>query len=158
MRFLKIAIYLLTILVLQVVVFSRLNIFGASPDLILVSVIILAVLAKPKVAILFAFSGGLLQDILSCGIYSNTLIKLVVAFLISFFKDNFSGDDNLLIIALVAIVSPLTLIIQATFVFWGKQIDLPYVVLRIVSESIYNLLFVFLLLPILRKIVVRDLS
>lgn len=83
--------FVLIILLLQTVVFSRLSIFGATPDLVLVTVISFAVLNRRRRTTLLAALLGFLQDVMSFGVYLNVISKVLVAGLISLAKENSIG-------------------------------------------------------------------
>jgi rod shape-determining protein MreD len=153
MRLLKIGLYALLVLALQTVVFARLNLFGAAPDLILVSVIIFAILAESRSAVIYAAAVGFLQDILSHGIYINMIIKIPVAFLVSNLKEGFAGEEFTFALSAVAVLTPLTLLAEGAFCcfFSGRQVDILGLAMLILLSTLYNLALVPLLLPLARR-------
>ena len=74
MRFFKVCLYLAAVIILQTVFFPRLGFFGVSPDLILVSVIALAVLAERTPATLFAAAAAFIQDLLLAGCFFHNTV------------------------------------------------------------------------------------
>jgi rod shape-determining protein MreD len=154
MRLLKMVLYALVIIVLQTVIFVRLNFLGVSPDLILVSVIGYAVLGKRQNSILFAAGSGFMQDILSYGIYLHTITRVVACSLVSAIKENFVGNELSLIAGLVAIFTPLVLIIEVGIysVFWGRAFDLAQLATTIFIATVYNLIMVPILCPIIKRV------
>lgn len=64
-RFLTICLFLITALLVQTTVLSRLDFLGAQPDLVLVVVVCLALTGGPGVGMVSGFGAGLLQDLLS---------------------------------------------------------------------------------------------
>ncbi|MFA6549613.1 MAG: rod shape-determining protein MreD [Candidatus Margulisiibacteriota bacterium] len=153
MRFVKIVFFLLSVIVLQTVAAARLNFFGVFPDLILVSVIILAVLEEEIPAVVLATLFGLAQDLLACGIYINTILKTLLCLIINIIKERFSGDENTLIFSLVAIVSPVLIIINGAMqLAGGARLDLFYFIFTLLVGTLYNLLLIPLLLPLIREV------
>ncbi len=154
MYLLMIVIYTLLVIVLQTVVFARLNFFGISPDLILVSVISFAVLERRSRATLFAAGSSFLQDILSFGIYMHTITRVVVCSLVSTVKESFAGSEYSLIAGLVMFFTPLILIIEGGFywLFGGRPIDIRQLLLTIFVATFYNLVMVPIIFPIVKKL------
>lgn len=64
-RALTVVLFLVTALLLQTTVLSRLHFLGAQPDLVLVVVVCLALTDGPGVGMVGGFGVGLLQDLLS---------------------------------------------------------------------------------------------
>ena len=154
MRLLKIAFYLLIVIVLQTVVFARLGFLGVRPDLILVSVIIYAVINDARSAAMFAALTGLCQDILSFGLYLNMITKVIVSILVSTFKDSFLGDVYSQVATLVAIFTPTLLLVEAVLLYFmtNRQLDPQHLLLQIGLGTIYNLLLVPIFLPLARRL------
>lgn len=156
MRLLKIVLFILLIIILQTVVFARFNLFGAVPDLALVVVIIFAILEENRTkATLFAGVVGLLQDVLSSGIYINTIIKVVVANLDKAMRRSFFGDDYFLSFAAVAVFTPITMLIQVSiyYFFFARQIGLGYIILTILLTTTYNLVMVPIFFPVIKRLI-----
>lgn len=146
--------YMLAILILQTVVFPRLNFMGVVPDLILVSVIVFAVVEERNPSTLFAAVLSFLQDLFSAGVYLNTIAKTIISNLISSVKEGFVGDEYSLCLLLVLIFSPLYILVEGgvLYFFFQKQFGLFYFIFRMVAATIYNLALVPILFPIVRKI------
>lgn len=155
MRLIKIIIYIIASLVVQTVVAPRLNFFGVTPDLILVSVIIYAVLEEQGPAALFAAASGCLQDILTAGAYFNFILKVIVAGAVGALRDEFSGDEYSLAAGALAVVTPLLLLLEAAVLalFYDRRPDIPYLLFRMAAGTVYNLLMVPLLFPIIKELV-----
>ena len=153
MRFVKIALFLLGVIVLQTVAGARLNFLGVFPDLILVSVIIFSVLEAETPAVVIAALFGFAQDLLARGIYANMLLKTLLCLAINIIKERFSGNENTLIFSLTAIVSPLFIIISGiSQLVGGARLDLFYFIFTLLAGTLYNLLLALLLLPLIRKV------
>ncbi len=149
-----IVLYTLLILVLQTVVFPRLSIFGAFPDLILVSVVLFAVLEEQPRSTFFAAGTGFLQDVFSYGIYTNTIFKIVVCSLVGKIKESFIGNEYSLVAGLVVVFTPLVLIFERGIqaIFFKAQIDLLHLFFMIILTTIYNLVMVPIFSPIMKRI------
>ena len=157
MRLFKIIVYLLIILALQTVVFARLNFFGVTPDLILVSVIIFSVFSNSRNAILFAAASGFLQDILATGLYLNTLVKVLAATVVSIFRESFLGNEHSLAAGMVILLTPATLLFEALvyYYFLGLELNAMFLFMNIFVGTVYNLLLLAILFPIVKVLSVE---
>ena len=113
-----------------------------------------AVLNDARSATIFAAATGLCQDILSFGLYLNTITKVIVSLLVSTFKDSFLGDVYSQVATLVAVFTPTLLLVEAGLLYFlaGRQLDLQHLLLQIVLGTIYNLILVPLFLPLARRL------
>ena len=154
MRFLKTAGYILAVVILQTVVFARLNFLGVMPDLVLVSVIAFAVLDDRLPSNIFSSFISLVQDLLSTGIYVNTIINLVVSNIVNSVKEGYSGDDYSLMLGLVALFTPLHLMIEGAlaYFFFGRQFSLLYFIFKLFVGTIYNLVLAPILFPVIKEL------
>jgi rod shape-determining protein MreD len=154
MRFIKYGFYILAILVLQTVIFPRLNFFGAVPDLVLVSVIAGALAGEALPSNIFAAVLALCQDLLSAGPYLNTIIKIIANNIAGRLHDGFVGDDYALAAGLVALFTPLQAIVEGLIVcfFFGRQFSPGYLAWRLVADTIYNLLLLPLIFPLVKAL------
>ncbi len=154
MRFLLLTVYVLLITVLQTVVFSRLQIFGVSPDLFLVSVIIYAVFETGSRSLGVALLFGLIKDLLSFGSYFNAFTKVLVALVINLSKEKFVWNKLLLCLSFVLIISPVLFVFQGILSFNDQinEIIWAQFILKTSIATVYNLLSVFMLYPIVKKV------
>ena len=154
MRWFLIVFYILFIAVLQTVVFARLSVFGVSPDLILVSVVGFAVLDQKQRSTVIAAGAGFIQDILSFGVYLHTITRVVISSLISAVKESFAGSEYFLAAVFVALFTPLALVVEGGFhaFFGGRHIDLIPLLSSILIATLYNLLMVPFLFPIIKRL------
>lgn len=148
-------IYLLIIFVLQTVVFARFNLFGVSPDLVLVSIVIMAVLDKWQRALTFAAIGAFLQDVFSYGIYINLILKVLMCAVISGLKENLWGGQTSMVVLLVAAGTPLILLAEGLIliIFYGRPFLFSHLLLNIILGTAYNLALIPVLLPIMRNLI-----
>jgi rod shape-determining protein MreD len=154
MRLFKIGLYILAVIVFQTVVFARLNFLGVMPDLILVSVVAFAVLADRTPSNIFSAVISGLQDIFSTGIYVNTIIKLAINNIINSVKEGYVGDEYSLTISLVALFTPVQLMIEGmiAYCFFGRQFSLFYFIFKMFVGTIYNLMLVPILFPLVKEL------
>ena len=151
----KLILFFLVIVVLQTVLFGRLNLWGASPDLMLVSVIVFAVLSlRLSAALMIGFSFGLLQDILSFGVFINVFIKVIVATAVSFLKESFLAQPAVMAFGFLLVLTPLSLLFEAglLMVFFARQINGWQMCQTIVLTTIYNLLIFPLIYLVIEKL------
>ena len=158
MRFLKIVLSVLGILLLQTVVFPRLNFFGVMPDLVLVSAIVFAVFEERNPATLFSAGVGFLQDLFSTGGYYNTLIKVVAGNVISNIKDEFAGEEYSFAVTLVAVFTPIIFAVQGAFFFFflDKHFSWSYLIFKLVFGTAYNLILLPVLFPLVKALTRGD--
>jgi rod shape-determining protein MreD len=154
MRALKTGAYILAVIILQTVVFARLNFLGVMPDLVLVSVVAFAVLGERAPANLFAAGLSFIQDLLSAGIYLNTIVKLVVNNIIGGVKENYSGDEYSLTAGLVALFTPVQLIIEGLIIyfFFAGRFSPAYFIFKLFCATLYNLMLVPLIFPVVKEL------
>jgi rod shape-determining protein MreD len=154
MRFIKYALYILFILVLQTVIFPRLNFFGVVPDLVLISVIVGAIVGAALPSNIFTAILALLQDLLSAGPYLNTIMKMIVSNIAGRLKAGFVDDDYSLAAGLVALCTPLYVLSEGLVVcfFFDRPVSPGYLVWRMSAETIYNLLLLPLLFPLVKAL------
>lgn len=94
MRVLSIFTALLVSITLQSTIFARLNLFGITPDLILVITVCYGLLCGPSQGLFMGLAGGLLLDLAGGGILGvNTLTKALLGYGAGYmgktvFKDN----------------------------------------------------------------------
>lgn len=144
----------MVILVVQTVVLARLNLFGRTPDLVLVSVVIFTVLNEGWGTTLFAGGAGFLQDLLCWGSYFNTISKVVVCSLVRYAQDRFIGNEQSLAWGAVAVLTPAALISEALVMrfYLDRPILFWPALAAIVLTTIYNLLFVPVLFFIIKAL------
>jgi hypothetical protein len=144
----------LAVMLLQMVVLARLNFLGIAPDLILVSVIAFAVVSPKMPANLFSASLAFAQDLLSTGLYLNTVIKVIFNNAVLAVKDGYLGDEYALTAGLVALFSPLQLIASGAvyYFFLGHEFSLPAFIFRLFIFTLYNLMLVPLIFPLIREL------
>jgi len=149
------ALLILTAVLLQTTAFSRLTLFGVSPDLILVVVISFALLDGPSVGAAAGFSGGLLRDLLLDSPKGLTgLSYLLVGYVVGSLRPYVQSTSLLVPVGGVFVGSLVgTALYQTLLVLLGRA-SLPATdAIRIVAlTSVYNTLLVPFVYPLVRRI------
>ncbi|MFA6170342.1 MAG: rod shape-determining protein MreD [Candidatus Margulisiibacteriota bacterium] len=152
MRTFKLIIFLLALLLIQTVLLPFVTFFGAMPDLFLVAVVIYAVLSERGTSTIFAAGAGLLQDLFSAGFYVNTLAKVAISVLVGGIGDEVVGDARSFSASMVAIITPLYLIVEGVIIYLGgHHFSIFYYLLEILLTILYNLAFVPVVYFLLQK-------
>ncbi len=154
MTLLLASIYILVVLIFQTVIFARLNLFGVVPDLVLVSVIIFSVFNNQQRSAIFSAGAGLLQDLLSFGIYLNTILKVLISLIVNLLKENFMGNEFVFSVILVVVFTPLSRLFEVGILyFFGRsQFDCYSIITNTILATVYNMLFIPILFPIIKRI------
>jgi len=154
MQILKSALYIFVLLVLQTVIAPRFSVFSAYPDLALVSVVIFAVLRDRFSSTLFSSAFGILQDILSAGLYISFILLVILSNIVSTVKEKFTENNLELAVNLTAICTLLywlflNIVRMTAFEYRIGFFD----IFSLVISVIYNVIMVFILFPIIEKAV-----
>ena len=154
MQFLYYGLYIGFVIILQTTVLARINIAGVTPDLVLPSVIVFSILNSGKRSVIFAGVFGFVQDIFSFGLYINMIMKVIISNLVDLTKESFVGNDFMLALILVAVFTPGSLLVEAWILKMvvAKQVLLVPLAVKIFWSTLYNLLIIPIIFPILNKI------
>lgn len=149
-----ILIYILAIAVLQTVVFSRLAFLGVIPDLVLVSAIVFAVVQQRTPATLFAAGAAFIQDLLSAGIYLNVIIKTIASSVVGGIREKFVGDEYKFAAGMVAAITPVCVLAEGLILFFifQKQVSPFFMLLKMIFSTLYNLILLPAIFPVIKKI------
>ncbi|MDD4179923.1 MAG: rod shape-determining protein MreD [Candidatus Margulisbacteria bacterium] len=152
MRFIKYLIYILIVAVFQAVILPKFAFLGIVPDLFLVSVIVISVLQERTNSVLFSAGAGFVQDLLASGLYLNVIIKTLVSGAVNYFKEDFNGSEYSLAVIAVAVAAPIIIIGEwlALACFFGQQVSWSYFIVRIAVGTIYNLLALPVIFPLIK--------
>jgi rod shape-determining protein MreD len=139
--------------VLQLSVMPQFKLFGVQPDLILVVAIVVAVQDGPVQGAVVGFLGGMLLDIASPQVMGvSALTKALAAFLAGMLKDFFMTYSILLPVLLVFILSFVELLLhQGVLVVLGQEQLPPLRAAALFAISLYNVLAVMVIYPLLRR-------
>ena len=97
-----ILIIIFFIAIFQVASVFYLPILGVAPNLILISILFLAIFKKKKEALIAAFAAGLILDLFSVFPLGTTSLNLIfIAELINYISRNFLGKPNIIIMAII---------------------------------------------------------
>lgn len=123
---------------IQTTVFSRIDILGARPDLMLLVVLIWAVVRGLDEGLLWAFGGGLIVDLLSGGPLAGTALALLAAaFLAGQSLGEEVGSDSVRVTVLAA-VGALTyhLVLLAVLAWTGHTVSWGFSLARVGAPSV----------------------
>ena len=139
--------------VLQLSVMPQFKLLGVQPDLILVVAIVVAVQDGPVAGAVVGFFGGLLQDIASPQVMGvSALTKTLAAFMAGMLKDFFMTYSILLPVLLVFFMTFFELLLhQGVLVVLGQEQLPPLRAGAIFAASLYNVLAVLVIYPLLRR-------
>lgn len=140
---------------LQVNLFSAFTIFGISPNLIVMYILFIGLFANQTAGITFGVIFGMIIDLASGSPVGITAFMLcVIGYLGSYFDKNFSKENKLTIILMVAgatIIYEIGYYLLRSFVldFNREYLNLA----RITSiETLYNVLLCIIIYPLSQKI------
>jgi len=146
----------LTGLVVQTTLFgeSRIDPFGAAPNMVLLLVMVCAAYLEPEPALLVAFTTGLLTDLLGGSTIGLWAISMVVVAYVTL-RVRRRIDDGVVVVA--AGVLALSVLGQTIFAIastlFGQQVFAdPGWYRQIVLPSIYNVLMSVVLIPIVSRV------
>jgi len=136
---LSLSLPLLTgVALVQSVLLSRINLWGARPDLMLLLVLIWAVVRGMEEGLMFAFIGGLILDLFSGGPLGATpLALLAVAFLAGQPLGRGLGSPGVRVL-LLALAGSLVyhLVLLAVLAWSGRAVDWAFSLLRVAGPSV----------------------
>ncbi len=141
MRVINLILFVLAVLLLQTVLFPRLPIFGAFPDLVLVCAVCATAESGSAFALALVILLAFFQDLLSAGIYLNTASKLLISAAVIKIKERFLGGSRELSLWLVLIFSPLLVLAEAGVhcLLYQSSFAFYPLLLRAAITTLYNL-------------------
>lgn len=140
--------------ILQLAVLPQFKLLGATPDLILVIAVVVAVQDGPIEGALVGFFGGLLQDLVSPHVMGvGAFSKALAAFLAGILKDFFMTYSILLPVLLVFMMSLFGQSLhQATLAMLGQEQLPPFRAGTVLASSLYDVLAVFVIYPVMKRL------
>ena len=139
---------------LEVDVFPFITIAGIIPNLFIVFILFVGLFANSIFAIAFAVVGGILIDSVNSPFIGGTAIMLtIIAFLASYFDRNFSKENRITIILMVAGATAIYEIgiYLLRFAIVGFDLEIMAAVKIILIEIVYNVLISIIIYPLMQK-------
>ena len=148
------AFFILVAAILQTVVLPRLNFFGVTPDLFLVTVVSIAVAKSRTETTLYAAGLGLLADLLAAGLYINTIAYVIAGNAAKTIKEEFFGAEKALAVRLLLGLSAGLVLLEGLghYFVQGRVISPYYFAFRLAAFPAYNLLLFFLIAPLVKQV------
>jgi rod shape-determining protein MreD len=158
-RVLAIGAILVAALALQSTVVAQVTLLGVIPQLVLIVVVSLAFTDGPRVGVVTAFAGGLLQDLLlpQSIVGLTALVYVLIAFAVGSFRE-YSITES--VWAPVFVVALSSFIAEAGYAVLAVILGQPWVSFVFTSKVIglvvlYNTLLTPLLFPLVRRVADR---
>lgn len=139
---------------LEVCFFPFFTIAGIIPNLFIVFILFVGLFANSAYAISFAVVGGIIIDSVNSPFIGETAIMLtIIAFLASYFDRNFSKENRITIILMVA---GATIVYEIGFylircAIIGTNIEVMPAIKIILIEMVYNVLISIIIYPLIQK-------
>lgn len=145
----------LVVFFLQANIFQSFTIAGVMPNLFVIYILFIGLFANVTTSVLFGVIGGLIVDLA----YSKTigitaLMMCTIGYLGAYFDRNFSKENKITIILMVAIS---TIIFEIGYygmnsIILGFETEILYFVKILAIEVLYNILLTILLYPSIQKV------
>ncbi len=145
----------LVVFFLQANIFQSFTIAGVMPNLFVIYILFIGLFANVTTSVLFGVIGGLIVDLA----YSKTigitaLMMCTIGYLGAYFDRNFSKENKITIILMVAIS---TVIFEIGYygmnsIILGFETEILYFVKILAIEVLYNILLTILLYPSIQKV------
>lgn len=138
-------------LILETVFFSRVTLFGAQPDIILIMTVVLTFFLPVEKSMICAVIGGLIEDFyIGRMIGSNTLALIVIVLLIYRFAGRIRNENivfPVLVVFIASILNGAMMIVFMAFTGNGAFIN-GEMIQDIFIGGIYNVILSLLIYPI----------
>jgi rod shape-determining protein MreD len=158
-RVAAIAAILIGALALQSTLVAQVTLLGVIPQLVLIVVVSLAFTDGPRVGVVTAFAGGLLQDLLlpQSIVGLTALVYVLIAYGVGSFRDYSSTESVWAPVFAVALSS---LLAEASYALLAVILGQPWVSFVFTTKVIglvvlYNTLLTPLLFPLIRRVADR---
>ena len=140
---------------LQANIFPSFTIAGIMPNLFVIFILFIGLYANITLGISFGVVGGLIVDL----VYGKTigitaLMLCVIGYLGAYFDRNFSKENKLTIIIMVAVS---TVIFEVGFYFINSvllnyEVEIWYFIKILFIEILYNILLTIIFYPLIQKV------
>ncbi|MGH2812917.1 MAG: rod shape-determining protein MreD [Actinomycetota bacterium] len=154
-RFVLLALLVVTAVILQSALLSRIRLFGVAPDVIALTVIALAILEGPFVGAASGFGGGVLRDVLletPAGLSS--ISYLTVGYAVGSIRPYVQSTSVLVPIAAVGLgtLASGAFYVLLTFLLGGPPEPLERVARVVGLTAVYNALLTPIFFPLIRRL------
>ena len=139
---------------LQANIFQSFTIAGVMPNLFIIFILIIGLSSNAVYGISFGVIGGIMIDCVYSKTIGITAVMLcLIGFLGAYFDKNFSKENKLTIIIMIALS---TILYEVGYYFLnsviiGFDVEIWYFVKILVIEVIYNILLAILFYPLIQK-------
>ncbi|MFZ5559385.1 MAG: rod shape-determining protein MreD [Patescibacteria group bacterium] len=153
MRIFLIIIFILLILFLQIGILPQLKIFGAWPNLILISILALSILQGWKKTLPWIIVGGLFLDFYSLHniLGASIVALLVVSYLVYFLSQNTFKKTTFFPLILIFLIAIFVYNILLIIIFEIFDISFDWGFLTFIIGLIYNLILALPIFYLIKK-------
>jgi|GEM_PF-3918312 len=152
MRILRLFIFVLVLFILQTVVLSRLFVFGAHFDVLLVFVICWGLMNGAPEGLAAGILTGLLADASTASTFFFSGIYGAAGYLCGILRSGVFRDDNVVIFGMVLAVTFITRLAEAFSLMQFSGRDVPSFIAAAFLSSLLNILLVPLIMISMEKI------
>lgn len=154
MKIFLIIVFILVLLFLQVGIFPHLQILGAFPNLILLSILVLSILQGWKKTLPWIIAGGLFLDFYSLHNFLgiSVIALLIVAYLSYFLSQNTFKKTTFFSLILIFLITIFVYNILLIIIFEIFDINFAFSFLTFIVAIIYNLIFAIPLFYLIKKL------
>lgn len=144
----------LMIFYIQENIFQTFTIAGVMPNLFVIFILFIGLSANATLGISFGVIGGLMIDLVySKSVGITALMLCVIGYLGAYFDQNFSKENKITIIIMVALTTILfeTGYYAINAIVLGFDAEIFYFIKILLIEVLYNILLVIILYPFIQK-------
>lgn len=151
---LLLVIYIFTLFILQIYVFNKISFFDVYANIILVGVIAISIWQKPLVANIASTIMGILSDLLfTSSIGKSVIAYLIISVLVQIFSKFYRKETTASYIYITAITTIIfEIFMMITKIFVGQNVNLIYLFIIIIEETIINIALCFILGRYMKKV------
>jgi len=158
LRILAILLFVIIFVSFETSIFPFFSLFGVTPDLLLILVVIWGLLRGSKEAALLGFVVGIIEDILSSTLYFHALSKCLIGLGSGIFAQTLTGVGPFLGIVMVSIMTAASFFIDGVLLYFFLGHPVPqFLSLSIILflSIIYNSLLTPIVYPIVKAFSLR---
>lgn len=150
MRAFRLFVLLIFIYLVQIIIVSKLAVFGVRADILLVFTAICAVMFGAEGGFLIGLFCGFVQDVFGGAFYIHTISKGILGFLIGTLKESILGTEEavVLIAVFAATISNFIFELLLLFFFFGKPLASPWpLLMTLIISCLYNMALTLIFYP-----------